>query len=76
MIWFLIALTAFVVPGIDILLITAVHGSNWWFALKESFDILVVVELVVTRWRFRRGLAVVVLVMRRDLTEHHAVMFL
>lgn len=69
-------LTAFVVAGINILLVAAVHDRDWRFALEEALDILVVVELIITRRRLRGGLAVVVLVMGRDLTEHHTVVLL
>ena len=69
-------LTAFVVARIDVLLIAAVHGRNRGFAFEEALKILVVVELVVARRCFRGGLAVIVLMMGRDLTEHHAVVFL
>ena len=69
-------LTAFVVAGIDVLLIAAIHGRNRRFAFEEALKILIVVELVVTRRGFRGGFAVVVLVMGRDLTEHHTVVLL
>lgn len=69
-------LTAFVVAGINVLLVATVHGRDRRLALEEAIDVLVVIELVVARWRLRGRLAVVVLVMGRDLTEHHAVMLL
>lgn len=69
-------LTAFVVAGIDVFLIAAVHSRDRRFALEETLDVLVVVELVVTRRRLRGGLAVIILVMGRDLTEHYAVVLL
>lgn len=70
------ALTALVVAGIDILLVVAVHSDNWRLALEEALNVLVVVELVVTRRCLRGRLAVIVLVMGRDLTEHYAVVLL
>lgn len=70
------ALTAFVVAGIDVLLIAAVHGRDRGFAFEEALEILVVVELIVARRCFCGGLAVVVLVMGRNLAEHHAVVLL
>lgn len=66
----------FVIAGIDVLLVAAVHDGDGRFALEETLNVLVVIELIVTRRRLRGGLAVVVLVMGRDLTEHHAVVFL
>lgn len=68
-----VRLTTFVVAGIDILL---VHSGDRWLALEKPFNVLVIVELVIAGRRLRGGLAVVVLVMGRDLTEHHAVVFL
>jgi len=69
-------LTFFIVAGIDVLFVAAVHSRDRRFALEEALDILVIVELVVARRRLRGGLAVVVFVMRRNLAEHHAVMLL
>lgn len=71
-----LTLIAFVVTGIDVFFVTTVHGSDQRLALEETLDVLVVVELIVARRRLRGGLAVVVLVMGRDLTEHHAVVLL
>lgn len=69
-------LTAFIVAGIDVLLVATVHGRDRRFALEEAIDVLVVVKLVVARRRLRGGLAVVILVMGRDLTKHHTVVLL
>lgn len=74
--WQRIALTALFIAGSDVLLVAAVHSGDRRLALEEALDVRVVVELVVARWRLRGGLAVVVLVMGRDLAEHHAVVLL
>lgn len=66
-------LITFIVAGI--LFVTAVHGRHRRFALEEALDVLVVVELIVTRQRLRGGLTVV-LMMGRDFTEYYAVVLL
>lgn len=69
-------LTAFVIAGINVLLVAAVHDCNRRFAFEETLDVLIVIELVVARRCLRGRLAVVVFVMGRDLTEHYTVVFL
>jgi len=64
------------VIGINVLFITAVHGHDRWFALEEALDVLVVIELVVAWRRLRGRFTIVVFVMGRDLTKHHAVVLL